>query len=1389
MKKLGLIVAVILFSTVGIAQVSFVIKKESYSRPDTVVLSITTSNYSTSAWTLPGGTYNKNDLNQPEITVIYNTPGKYSVTLTVDDGNGNLSKLTKPNYIYAPGILTKDTVLCSLDKISLVATGGERFLWENSTSSDSTYSTTTPQSKYYKILISQDIDYVVKMIDSVMVKIATQPYIQPNSKAYCDGDSTTIDIPTNVDSYYVTNMVFDGNSYVKGNTTKGKYTALKPYYYNKPDTLFLTYTDTFNCPWTQSMSIVGQNKISKPYLSLYDQKICPGSMTMLSVGTASIVEWFKDGVSISKMPNIEVVTPGSYVAKVMDYSKVCTVIDTAIVSYEVPKVEKITSINYLPGIGYVTSYNRNYYSSEKFALFNSYGKRIDSLDNNLKYTYGKLPIIIDTTIYKAAPTQYLKTYNNCNQSATSDTVRAVWLDVYYDFNAKGNQLDWSKYTVNKPLTYYIFRGTTPENMELLIKLPSSTLSYTDVYPPAGVMYAIGVKDDQNVGQFYSDMQFNWQAGYITSNISPEPINYKRIGVFACLQHDKMGSEIYLTAVAPKADIITWEIENIGITNISTGAKTTAMFNADGLYDVKVKTQTGSVSDSIVLKDFIHIGNPFYLALDTIYKTVSNDTLIVDIASYINNKVSFLSPEKPQWFANYSASKNVSVLKAEQLVKNQGLRDSLRIWVNPQTKDTVINFMLMSNYASSYFFDKLVAIKVTSNQNKAPKLIDTIPEQIASNGKKFNPLYLPDYISDDFTQFSKLTIDITANPYLKFSIINGYLNIEQTDGNYTGTIEAMIKVNDGALSSEFPISFTQPYLVNVPSLAPTVSFSANKMYVVPMNTVRFTTQLTSADSIYWDFGGAKQTSGTQVNPVVTFANAGKYTISLMAKNNIGKVSVVKTNYIIVTELSIIDTTICKGDSIEIAVLGSGFTSYKWNTKPEVTSEKIKVAPIKTTTYKVTMKKGLSTIVDSVTINIGKQPDLGNDTTFCEGSYLRLNPGIFTEYYWNNDNTKGLAYFDATTEGKVVVKTKDLKGCFAKDSITILSLYKKPTVSLGKDTTFCWKKKLTLNAGNSGAKYLWNTGGNSQTILADTTMTYSVTVVDSKKCENSASVKVVVLVPIIPNIGIITQSEAGFNLVAWEPENNKGITMYHVWKQTDVEGVFAIIDTIKKNELTVSIDKLSSPKSKMDSYALSTVDSACGNESHLSEVHNSIHLSCQLLSDGRVKAKWNNYFGIPFTKYIIYRAETGKPLSLYQTIDADFGVEEMTFYDDNAIGINSYYQVRFDLPKELTPINLKSDNGPFSQSLSNMAESELVSSEIVSEYDVTVNPNPAKSFTKITVPIHKNVKVTVVDLLGKKLFSKTGNGDINLDCNSLETGVYILNIEYDGVETSKRLVVTQ
>jgi len=698
------------------------------------------------------------------------------------------------------------------------------------------------------------------------------------------------------------------------------------------------------------------------------------------------------------------------------------------------------------------------------------------------------------------------------------------------------------------------------------------------------------------------------------------------------------------------------------------------------------------------------------------------------------------------------------------------------------------------------YDNSGANAITVNKfriNEAPYLTQgSISEQIAQKDSTFAAIDLASYVLDAYTSIQKLNVSFSQNPYLALSTLNGRIFAKQLDSTWSGTTPILCTIADEqGMELQLPILYTQPYVLKTQLVKPTGGFYASKTLVKVGESIRFYTSVNYADSLKWNFEGGNQISGTDINPVVKYQNPGLYTITMTAKNKEGDTIITKKNYIVVSALSIQDTVLCKGNSLTISA-STGFTSYVWNTNPIQTTASITVTPLKSTTYKVTMKKGLAIVIDSVDVTIPKQPELGNDTSFCEGGSLQLMPGSFKSYYWNGDVQNGLSYYNATKIGKIKVQTIDYYGCSAFDSVVISSLYPKPIVNLGKDSTFCWKKNLTLNAGNTGASYLWSTGAKTQTFVADTTKLYSVTVTDSKHCSNSDTISIKVIVPAIPKIGVITLSQMGYNLIAWEPELGKGIQRYKVWRQTNTAGVFTVIDTILKNELTVSIDKTSSPKVKSESYALSIVDSACGNESVKSPIHNSIHLSCVLQNNGTVKATWNNYVGLTFSNYIIYRAVKGQPLVAYDTIAYNPNVTKMVYYDEDAIGLNSYYQVGFDLAKDVTPSKLKSDSGPFSQSMSNMAESELTNVEINSlDAEISAYPNPSDGQFTVSIASEKAKKYTIefVNELGQILLLKqtveVTEAKLQIDASNFGSGVYMLKIiTNDGIAT-KRIVITQ
>ena len=87
---------------------------------------------------------------------------------------------------------------------------------------------------------------------------------------------------------------------------------------------------------------------------------------------------------------------------------------------------------------------------------------------------------------------------------------------------------------------------------------------------------------------------------------------------------------------------------------------------------------------------------------------------------------------------------------------------------------------------------------------------------------------------------------------------------------------------------------------------------------------------------------------------------------------------------------------------------------------------------------------------------------------------------------------------------------------------------PTVALGSDTAQCGGT-VTLNAGNPGSTYLWNTSAATQTIAVSSTGTYTVTVTDINGCTGTD----VINVTIYP-LPVVTYNEVQtFVCINWAP----------------------------------------------------------------------------------------------------------------------------------------------------------------------------------------------------------------------------------------------------------------
>ena len=229
----------------------------------------------------------------------------------------------------------------------------------------------------------------------------------------------------------------------------------------------------------------------------------------------------------------------------------------------------------------------------------------------------------------------------------------------------------------------------------------------------------------------------------------------------------------------------------------------------------------------------------------------------------------------------------------------------------------------------------------------------------------------------------------------------------------------------------------------------------------------------------------------------------------------------------------DTTICQGNTVTLNAGNTG-ASYVWSTSE--TTQQISVNS--SGAYWVKVSNGNCFNSDTINVNVIPKPivNLGNDTTICHIGSFTLNAGnAGSIYLWSTNATT--QQINVSTTGSYWVKVNN-NGCIGGDTISVAFI--PLNVNIGNDTTICEGDNLTLNAGNSGSIYLWNTGVSTQTINVGNAGNYWVNVTNGN-CTGSDTININVAQKPIVNLGndtimcpgdlVVLSAGAGFSSYLW------------------------------------------------------------------------------------------------------------------------------------------------------------------------------------------------------------------------------------------------------------------
>lgn len=178
--------------------------------------------------------------------------------------------------------------------------------------------------------------------------------------------------------------------------------------------------------------------------------------------------------------------------------------------------------------------------------------------------------------------------------------------------------------------------------------------------------------------------------------------------------------------------------------------------------------------------------------------------------------------------------------------------------------------------------------------------------------------------------------------------------------------------------------------------------------------------------------------------------------------------------------------------------------------------------------------MAKIYPKPTVNLGpdinKCVDIGQEATVLDAGVQPNSP----QYRWDDNSTSQVR--SVSQSGTYNVSVTNSYTCVNSDTITV-TLRKNPIVHLGSDTSVCNGAVLTLNAGNDGVSYFWNTGETTNTINVNTPGTYIAFVTNSEACLKSDSITVDMQgeLPTIQGISVTNNGGYSFFYTAVNPMN--------------------------------------------------------------------------------------------------------------------------------------------------------------------------------------------------------------------------------------------------------------
>lgn len=644
--------------------------------------------------------------------------------------------------------------------------------------------------------------------------------------------------------------------------------------------------------------------------------------------------------------------------------------------------------------------------------------------------------------------------------------------------------------------------------------------------------------------------------------------------------------------------------------------------------------------------------------------------------------------------------------------------------------------------------------------------------------------------DSYDGSVNLTVNTGTAPYtISWYEFSGYGSYsftgEDPTGMPSGDYDLYITDNNGC-TFDTTISVYGPYPVTVNldySTDPSCTGSSDGLIAVYGDGGNYTY------TYQWDAATGNQTGST-----ANGLTAGAYSVVITDGNGCtgnGSFSIVDPTPLQSSATSV--DVLCNGQnngSINVTTSG-GTPPYSFSWSSGQTTEDI--SNIIAGSYDITVTDNNNcTLTSTYTVNqpgVLLSPITAVDA-LCNGQcngQLTANPTGGTPpytYIWNDPTGQTAQTAVNLCAGTYSVNVADANNCQVTPSGTV----NEPailTVSLNTTNSTCGDDngiaEAITNGGTPPYTYTWSVTGSSNPIMNLAPGNYGVSVDDANGCSEQANFTISdTIYPI--NICVVTvDTSSTKNTVVWEKPVVGNIASYNIYR--DIVGTYTLVGNVPYDSLSQFTDTTNGINPNVTSYRykITAVDT-CGNESILSELHETIHLTVNQGTSNESNLIWDAYQGINFVYYRIMRDTIldGSWEAMDSVTSSNF-----TYTDWDVFTNGANYMIEIVLPYTCTSTKQQSHNTTRSNRVIIAGGSTSGVEELLLN-QAEIYPNPFNNELTINVGT-TNWSYSVLDVAGKLIINGLSKqSQQQLDLSLLENGVYFVQLKIGDHTITKKLI---